>query len=147
MLAALLLKYVQFGDNLSQNAHDSLAEAWEQMQGMKQRQASPQEWAQFQRETLEWLEPTLESLGEAAVRNETGFHLTALSVEFASQRGQRAKEPDLGRRRLKEVLLEAGRRSLRPPGVRSSATGTEGRFRNLSRCIGHSPSSRGLSTR
>ena len=78
MLAALLLKYVQFGEIYRRTADDSLAEAWEQMQGMKQRQASPQEWAQFQGETLEWLEPTLESLGEAAVRNETGFHLTAL---------------------------------------------------------------------
>lgn len=79
LLLAVLFRNVELGDSQAREAHAELAAAFEQMQAMKKRGASQAEWQEFERETLEWLKPMLQDLGESAVRNERGYDLRLIS--------------------------------------------------------------------
>ena len=128
LLLAILFKNLEFGDTQSRDAHEQIAEAWEEMQAMKNRHASPQEWAEFERETLAWLEPTLESLGESAVQNETGIHPTALWSNSHLTAALTQKSLIASGGILKEVLADARRPKAEAAPARKIVTDRNGKL-------------------
>lgn len=74
LLVAVVLRNVEWTDTLAHDSRELLAEAWGEVQTMKQRGATPEEWTAFESETLDWLVPTTKLLETAALKNQTGIN-------------------------------------------------------------------------
>ncbi len=129
VLLAIVLKNLEFGDRTAKEAHEQIAEAWDELQEMKNRKASPEDLAEFERETVAWLNPTLKSLGESAIQNETGIRLSALWSNSHLNAAQAQRSLIAAGGVLKESLAEAARP--RPQSQSSSRIVTDRNGRRI----------------
>lgn len=115
-LVGFLLKDVQFAETQTEEAIEQLATAWDQVQALQRRGAPPAEWSEFERDTLEWLEPTVAALGEAALRRESAFSFWSNS---GFDKAQAQRNLISAAWVLKDILA----RESRPEGATNRATG------------------------